>query len=96
MKNINNYFKEAKAYSIRGSDMGRLTIKEDSSKPLYLQKVRLDSGGYDAGGAYWGAPDDLYCAFNEDMTFRVFTRAYDRIEAKVNLNTLYDDLIFVR
>lgn len=95
MNNINSYFKEVKAFSVRGSDMGRRTIKEDSTKPLYLQKVKLDSG-YDAGGAYWGTPDDLYCAFNEDMTFRVFTRAYNRTEAKTNLNTLYDDLIFIR
>lgn len=96
MININSCFKEVKACSARGADMGRRTIKEDESKPLYLQKVRLDSGGYDAGGAYWGSPDDLYCAFNEDMTFRVFTRAYDRIEAKENLNELHDNLIFIR
>lgn len=96
MNNINSYFKEAKAYSVRGSDMGRRTIKEDTTKPLHLQKVRLYSGGYDAGGAYWGTPDDLYCAFNEDMTFRVFTRAYNRVQAKINLNVLYDDLTFIR
>jgi hypothetical protein len=47
---------------------------------LRVYRVRLDRGGYDDGGAYWGTGEPLYCAEDGD-TFRTFTRAYDRQEA---------------
>lgn len=30
-----------------------------------LQRVQLNSGGYDSGGAYWGIGAPLYCAFRQ-------------------------------
>jgi len=41
----------------RGAD--KYTVNENAA-PMYLVRVRLDSGGYDAGGAYWGIDHPLY------------------------------------
>ena len=40
-----------------GAPLGRLTsLLGATPKGIRLFKVRLDSGGYDDGGAYWGLP----------------------------------------
>lgn len=67
----------------RGAPMGRRTYgnAKDAVK-VSVFKVRLDNGGYDDGGAYWGVnlPGySLYCADSDD--FRSFTRALNREEA---------------
>lgn len=31
-----------------------------------IAKVPLYDGAYDKGGAYWGGPSDLYCAWNSE------------------------------
>jgi hypothetical protein len=65
-----------------GAPMGR-----DSSEPsgkVRLQRVRLDSGGYDSGGAYWGIGQALWCAEDVDGN-RKFFRASDREAAKAKL-----------
>jgi hypothetical protein len=50
-----------------GAWMGRKSdLPHDSTGPLTIRKVPLDEGGYDSGGAYWGDPDDLYVATDED------------------------------
>lgn len=38
------------------------------------RRVELDSGGYDAGGAYWGRGTELRVTYNEDLTFVRFYR----------------------
>jgi hypothetical protein len=48
---------------------------------LYLRRLRLDSGGYDEGGAYWGLGEPLYWATDGDGE-HVFRRAPDRTSAK--------------
>jgi hypothetical protein len=52
---------------------------------FHLRKVRLDSGGYDSGGAYWGHGGELFEAFNgagDFMTVRIWpddrTEAFER------------------
>lgn len=43
---------------------------------FHLRKVRLDSGGYDQGGAYWGHGGELFEAWNgagDFMTVRVYS-----------------------
>lgn len=40
-----------------GASMGRDSVplgSFDQSVPVRLRRVRLDAGGYDEGGAYWG------------------------------------------
>lgn len=48
-----------------GAPMGRSTVRptelipilQESSFTMYLTEVKLNSGGYDRGGAYWGLSD---------------------------------------
>jgi hypothetical protein len=66
-----------------GAPMGRWHSPDDV-KPagkVRLFRVRLDSGGYDDGGAYWGAPNDLYCAQDDSRDYQRFTRAQSRESA---------------
>ena len=53
-------------------------------KNIRLFKVRLDSGGYDDGGAYWGLPDDLWCAQCPEGG-QEFVRASNRLVAAARL-----------
>ncbi len=77
-----------------GAPMGRASttareLERDEAQPgkLYLQRVRLDSGGYDSGGAYWGHGEPLYVATDhEDVT--VFVRGVDRDDAKDAVRSL--------
>lgn len=67
-----------------GAPMGR---PENGGTPgesvrLYLQRVRLDSGGYDSGGAYWGLGQPLYTCFDEAADYLRFFRASSRDRAK--------------
>jgi hypothetical protein len=58
-----------------GAPMGRHTGPEPGSlgDRWHLRRVPLDSGGYDSGGAYWGAGLPLYWARNQDGA-EVFVR----------------------
>ena len=47
-----------------------------------LQRIRLDSGGYDPQGAYWGVGQPLYWAATDDGQLDSTFRAYDRDAAK--------------
>jgi len=55
-------------------------------RKFYLQRVPLDSGGYDRGGAYWGLGPRLYWASwqgdGADSSIEFFFRARDREAAK--------------
>lgn len=53
--NVSNYY---------GAPMGRHSAPDlDTTRgTVQLFKVKLDSGGYDDGGAYWGHGGPLYCA----------------------------------
>ena len=86
----------------RGSygDVGKRPKKSDGTddigpeigKPgnlIRLFKVRL-TDGYDDGGAYWGWPDDLWCARCDG--YRDFTRAYDRHMAAEKLGIANENL----
>jgi hypothetical protein len=68
-----------------GAPLGRYTgpdfLDVDAGK-IYLRRVRLDSGGYDSGGAYWGLGAPLWEAMDQDGNGRIF-RARDRATAKV-------------
>lgn len=54
----------------------------DAPRSVRLFRVRLDSGGYDDGGAYWGHSrgETLYCA-QCDEGGRRFVRAASRLQA---------------
>lgn len=65
-----------------GSPMGRAEWRESptEAKSVRLFRVRLDSGGYDDGGAYWGTGKPLWCA-TDDANYRLFCRADSRLTA---------------
>lgn len=92
MPNINEILARPanKACSIRGADMGRPCWKQGKPERLHLQRLRFVDGDYDTGGAYWGSPANVWCAFSPDTTqnehpIRVFVRANSRQEAKNNV-----------
>lgn len=61
----------------RGASLGRASRTGGTPRArFHLRQVRLDSGGYDPGGAYWGHGGTLFEAFTADgaefMTLRVW------------------------
>jgi hypothetical protein len=90
--------------SERGAPMGRRgsfhpgNLAEVSIR-LHLQRVPLLYGGdYDKGGAYWGGPADLWCAWGTDgeNDVELYTRAGNREQAKHNILGQYDLAKFYR
>jgi hypothetical protein len=81
-----------KACNQYGASMGRSSVTEGKPERLHLQKVDIDSGGYDRGGAYWGIGHPIWCAFSPNNTeneyrIEVFVRAPDREAAKGKVRT---------
>ena len=72
--------------SIYGSPMGRSENRIPAdlpARPVRLYRVRLNRGGYDDGGAYWGIGQPLYCAewTTDEGDGRKFVRADSRFYA---------------
>ncbi len=67
-----------------GAPMGRACIEPRLSEPtkVPLRRVPLNSGGYDAGGAYWGLGAPLWHALSVDGRLDTFFRARNRSAAK--------------
>lgn len=88
-----------------GAPMGRVgtplhALAKAGAVKLYLQRVRLDSGGYDPGGAYWGAnggvAGDLYVAFDAERDVQVFHRGHSRAAVKFALRVTAPAVTFYR
>lgn len=52
----------------RGAKLGhanQLPVNVQAQLKLHLEKLRIDSGGYDTSGCYWGLPgnEHVYCAW---------------------------------
>lgn len=80
-----------------GAPMGRHTGPDylDTTNRLQLVRIRLDAGGYDAGGAYWGHHQRLYYAA-DDCGNSKFFRARDRDHAKAVIRDTFPDARFFR
>lgn len=67
-----------------GAPMGRCNSggEFDPLRPLHLVRLRLDSGGYDAGGVYWGHGAPLYAVHDAGGDFYETLRARSRDDAK--------------
>lgn len=71
-----------------GSQMGRrneLPDNRNEAVKLRMERLEFVDGDYDAlGGAYWGAPANVWCAWGDasDYAVRVFVRADSRDQAK--------------
>lgn len=77
-----------------GAPMGRDSfgiLENVEPRTLRLFRVRLDAGGYDDGGAYWGHGGTLWCA-TDNADYRQFTRAGSRERAAVELEIAPDYL----
>lgn len=81
-----------------GAPMGRYTgpdYLEAQAGKMRLLRIRLDSGGYDPGGAYWGIGQRLYYCEDGDGNSRFF-RAFDRAAAKRKILADFPDATFFR
>lgn len=79
-----------------GAPMGRAERHGGGTHKVSLRRVRVNRGGYDAGGAYWGIGQPLYWYANEDDTVSAFLRAADREEAKASIRAKYPAATFYR
>jgi hypothetical protein len=62
----------------------------------YLRRVRINSGGYDEGGAYWGIGEPLWYAASESGEATMFFRARDRVEARAYVVAAFPGATFWR
>lgn len=78
------YKQPSKVRSQYGAPLGRAGTSGDTDEPysFYLRKLPINSGGYDAGGAYWGLGQTLYHYQSRDGDCEGFLRAADREAAK--------------
>ena len=70
----------------RGAALGRAREGDkasDAPMKFNLMRVRLDRGGYDPGGAYWGLPSDLYFACCGETEFYLRAKSRDAAKAEV-------------
>lgn len=76
-----------------GAPMGRRSSPLAlAPRSIRLFKVRINSGGYDDGGAYWGIGKPLWCARDVEGDCQ-FTRAATRKEAAEILGIESGDLM---
>lgn len=80
----------------RGAPMGRHSkhMTGLTDPQFFLERVPMVDGGYDTGGAYWGSPDNLWCAefktpLTETTLVFYFIRAYSRDEAMKEVRVDY-------
>jgi hypothetical protein len=81
----------------RGAGMGRVDTRPAAwSGKVCMTKVRLNQGGYDSGGAYWGVAEPLYWAASDDGELDLWFRAESREAAKAHVRSLYLGARFYR
>lgn len=84
----------------RGAAMGRPAIHsdEEGSYKLHLQQIRLDSGGYDVNGTYFGFDPEniLYWCASTCGSLDFVIRARSRKSAKWKINLTYPKATFFR
>jgi hypothetical protein len=71
-------------------------LNPTESPKVSLRRVRLDSGGYDNGGAYWGIGKPLYWAGSDCGTVTMYFRATDRHNAKEQVREKHPKARFYR
>jgi hypothetical protein len=79
-----------------GAPMGRRTYCDNQEAKCSLFKVRLDSGGYDGGGAYFGFGNPLYCCRDDNGQVQLFRRAINRKTVKEIIKKDFPTLKFYR
>jgi hypothetical protein len=70
-------------------------MPEESNMKVYLRKVRLNKGGYDEFGSYWGATlYPLYQYEIEELELLDYIRAKSREAAKTELKRKFPKATF--
>lgn len=76
----------------RGAALGRVTRHDaptDRPIKLYLQHIRLDDGGYDSNGTYFGTGDSLYWYADADGEVDAVLRANGVAGAQAKVREFY-------
>lgn len=68
----------------------------DIAGKLSLQRVRINAGGYDSGGAYWGLGAPLYWYGDNEGIVSRYLRAITRAQAKRFILIEYPNASFYR
>ena len=63
---------------------------------FHLYRVRLNKGGYDSSGCYWGVGLPLFEAYTDNCGRFMHIRAHDRAQAKDMIATAIPDAKFYR
>jgi len=77
----------------RGAPMGRRQYADDFQEPCRCFRLRFVDGAYDEGGAYFGAPENVYCALSGSV--QLFCRADSRQEAKKKFKERYPEIRWI-
>jgi len=80
----------------RGAALGRPTVQGELTGKLYLRRVRLDNGGYDSNGTYFGVGSPLYWCASADEEIDYMLRAHCREDAKEKVRSRYPSARFFR
>lgn len=88
----------------RGAPMGRpaIILEPEAAVRFHLRKMRMVAGGYDTGGAYWGASSPafggMWHAFGDGPLYvnELFVRARNREEAKQYVLKVFPRATFYR
>lgn len=100
-KGTTGFYNAANEWVCTGSIMGRCDTMHPGNEcaPLRLQRVPFVDQCYDRGGAYWGSPANLWCAWGDDCEgeqVHVFVRADSREAAKREITAKFPDAKFLR
>ena len=93
MTDINHILRSNPKNCTRGAPMGRGFGSPQAGEQCHVQQVTLDSGGYDASGAYWGiraVGRRLYCAFSTLKAPSEWQQYIDAPDRKTALATFAD------
>lgn len=80
---LTGFYNAQNEWQCTGSAMGRREVRPEAPCKVRIRRVRLDSGGYDDGGAYWGTPGNLWQARGDDgeSAVSLYCRANSKAEA---------------
>lgn len=73
-----------------------IEITDIGIRPMALVRIRLNNGGYDAGGAYWGHGEPLYYFESFVSDISGYVRGRTREAAKAEVRKLHPKARFYR
>jgi len=82
-----------------GAQMGRCDVLPDDrtqSVKLHLRRVPFVDYCYDQGGAYWGGPANLWCAWGDGVVIYVRDPDWDREAVKAEIREVLPNARFYR